>query len=233
MNIKEFKEGLKDGVPIALGYLAVSFSLGIAAKNAGISIIEGGICSFFTYASAGEYAIFSLVAEAASIAETVIMTIVVNARYLLMGCALAQKIEPDEPMFHRLGIGACLTDEIFGISIARKKLHHCYPYGAWLIAVSMWAIGTMAGIAVGNILPTNIVSALSVAIFGMFIAIVIPAGKKDKNVMLAIVTSFILSGLLNYIPLFKFMSSNTIIIVLTVVISAVFAYVFPKEEDHE
>lgn len=231
MNYKEFKDGIKDGVPIALGYLAVSFSLGIAAKKVGVTIIQGGISSFFTYASAGQYAIFALIGSCGSMIETIIMTLVVNMRYLLMGCAIAQKIDVNEKFIHRIGIGACCTDEIFGISIARNKLHHNYPYGAWLIAVSFWAIGTMLGIAVGNILPDDIVKALGVAIFGMFIAIVIPAGKKDKYVMLAIITSFLLSYLLNNLSIFNFMSSNTIIIILTILISAIFAYFFPKKED--
>lgn len=230
---KDFRDGIKDGVPIALGYLAVSFSLGIAAKQVGVSIIEGFVASFFTYASAGEYAIFSLIGASASLLETIIMTFVVNMRYLLMGCALAQKVDPKEKMIHRVGIGACLTDEIFGISIARNNLYHLYPYGAWLIAVSCWAIGTALGIAVGNILPSNVVDALGVAIYGMFIAIVIPAGKKDINVMIAIIVSFVLSALLSYIPLFSFLTTNSIIIILTIVISAVFALIKPIKEDED
>ena len=116
---KVFCEGMRDGVPIALGYFAVSFSLGIAARSAGLTPIQGFIASLFNNASAGEYAAFSLIAAGATYVEVAIITLIANARYLLMSCALAQRFAPGTPFFHRLIIGYDVTDELFGITIAR------------------------------------------------------------------------------------------------------------------
>lgn len=128
---KVFCEGMRDGVPIALGYFAVSFSLGIAARNAGLTPIQGFFASLFNNASAGEYAAFSLIAAGATYLEVAIITLIANARYLLMSCALAQKFAPGTPFFHRLIIGYDVTDELFGITIARPGyLNPFYTYGA-------------------------------------------------------------------------------------------------------
>ena len=132
---KVFCEGMRDGVPIALGYFAVSFSLGIAARNAGLTPIQGFFASLFNNASAGEYAAFSLIAAGATYLEVAIITLIANARYLLMSCALAQKFAPGTPFFHRLIIGYDVTDELFGITIARPGyLNPFYTYGAITLA---------------------------------------------------------------------------------------------------
>lgn len=140
---KVFCEGMRDGVPIALGYFAVSFSLGIAARNAGLTPIQGFFASLFNNASAGEYAAFSLIAAGATYLEVAIITLIANARYLLMSCALAQKFAPGTPFFHRLIIGYDVTDELFGITIARPGyLNPFYTYGAIALAAPAWAMGT-------------------------------------------------------------------------------------------
>ena len=151
---KVFCEGMRDGVPIALGYFAVSFSLGIAARNAGLTPIQGFFASLFNNASAGEYAAFSLIAAGATYLEVAIITLIANARYLLMSCALAQKFAPGTPFFHRLIIGYDVTDELFGITIARPGyLNPFYTYGAIALAAPAWAMGTALGIIAGNLLP--------------------------------------------------------------------------------
>ena len=166
---KVFCEGMRDGVPIALGYFAVSFSLGIAARNAGLTPIQGFFASLFNNASAGEYAAFSLIAAGATYLEVAIITLIANARYLLMSCALAQKFAPGTPFFHRLIIGYDVTDELFGITIARPGyLNPFYTYGAIALAAPAWAMGTALGIIAGNLLPVRVVSALSVALYGRF-----------------------------------------------------------------
>ena len=112
-------EGMRDGFPIALGYFAVSFSLGIAARNAGLTPVQGFLASILNNASAGEYAAFTLIAAGATYWEVAVITLIANARYLLMSCALAQRFSPATPFFHRLLIGYDVTDELFGITIAR------------------------------------------------------------------------------------------------------------------
>jgi len=225
------REGLRDGIPIALGYLAVSFSLGVAAKNAGLSPLQGFFASLFNNASAGEYAGFTVIAADAPYFEILLITLIANARYLLMSCALSQKFSPDTSLIHRIFVGYDVTDEIFGITIARPGiLDPFYTYGAILIAAPAWAGGTALGIIAGNIMPARAVSALSVALFGMFLAIIIPPAKTNKVVGVFVLISFISSFIFANLPLLKTLSGGTRTIILTVVISAIAAALFPVKE---
>lgn len=226
-------KGMKDGIPIGLGYFAVAFSLGIIAKAAGITAIEGFFSSLFTRASAGEYGGYSVILAHGTYIEMVIISIVTNLRYLLMNTALSQKFDPKTKLLTRILTGFCVTDEIFGISIAYEGyLNPLYPFGATLIAGPMWAAGTCCGIIAGSILPANVVSALSVALYGMFIAIIVPPAKKDKVVLISIIASFILSSICTYAPIISNLSSGSRTIILTIAISAIAAYLKPiKEED--
>lgn len=231
-----FKKGIRDGVPIALGYFAVSFSLGIAARRAGFSPLQGFLASLLNNASAGEYAAFALIASGASYLEVAIITLIANARYLLMSCALAQKFIPETPFFHRFLIGYDVTDELFGITIARPgPLNPWYTYGAILLAAPAWASGTALGIVAGNLLPLRAVSALSVALYGMFLAIIIPPARKSRVVAALVAISFFLSFVCNYLPGISSLSDGTRTILLTVLISSAAALLFPvkQEADHE
>ena len=217
-NRKIFCEGMRDGIPIALGYLAVSFSLGIAARNAGLTAFQGFLASLLNNASAGEYAAFTLIAA--------------NARYLLMSCALTQRFAPGTPFFHRLIIAYDVTDELFGITIARSGyLNPFYTYGAIVLAAPAWSVGTALGIMAGNVLPLRVVSALSVALYGMFLAIIIPPARKDKVVAALVAISFALSFAGSYLPVVSSMSSGTRTIILTVVISSAAAILFPRKTE--
>lgn len=231
---KEFKEGIRDGIPIGLGYLAVSFSLGVAAKGAGLTAFQGFIASFLNNASAGEYAGFTVIAANASYLEMMLMTLIANARYLLMSCALSQKFAPDTPLRHRLLVGFDVTDEIFGITIARPgTLNPYYTYGAIVVATPCWAGGTALGVIAGNLLPLRVVSALSVALFGMFLAVIIPPARKNHVVAILILISFLASFSAASLPYISQLSSGTRTILLTVVISAVAAALFPVGDGEE
>lgn len=231
---KVFCEGMRDGVPIALGYFAVSFSLGIAARNAGLTPFQGFIASLFNNASAGEYAAFSLIAAGATYTEVAIITLIANARYLLMSCALAQRFAPGTPFFHRLIIGYDVTDELFGITIARPGyLNPFYTYGAITLAAPAWAMGTALGIVAGNLLPLRAVSALSVALYGMFLAIIIPPARKNRVVAVLVALSFALSFACNYLPGIASLSDGTRTILLTVLISCGAAILFPVKPEEE
>lgn len=229
-NKLAFRKGVRDGIPIGLGYFAVAFSLGIAAKNAGLNPFQSFLASFLCNASAGEYAGFTLIAAGATYIEIAIMTLIINARYLLMSCVMSQRFMPDTKLKHRLLVGYDITDELFAIAVANPGfINPCYSYGAILVALPCWASGTAFGCVAGNILPDRIVSALSVALFGMFIAIFIPPAKKNKVVAGIVVCSFLLSYLSTVIPVVAEASSGIKVIVLTVAISAIAAILFPVD----
>ena len=227
-----FSKGIHDGIPIALGYFAVSFTLGIAAKNAGFSPLQAMIVSFTNNASAGEFAGFTLISQGATYVELAVMIIVANARYLLMSCALSQRLSPDLPLIHRFLIGYDVTDEIFGICInVPGKLNPFYVYGAMSIAIPGWSIGTYLGVFMGNVLPDNIVSALSVGLYGMFIAIIIPPARKNKILALLITISMLSSFLFDKLRFISCIPSGTRIIILTIILSSLAAILFPVKED--
>ncbi len=229
---KDIISGLRDGTPIAMGYFAVAFSLGIIAKKAGLTAIIGFISSFFTRASAGEYGVYTLVAVNASYVELVAMCMVVNLRYMLMSAALSQKLAPATSWINRLLMACCITDEIFGISINHKGYTPpAYTYSAALLSGLFWASGCAAGIIAGGMLPASIVSALSVALYGMFLAIIMPPARVDRDVQYALIACVILSGTCAIAPVVSQWSSGTRTIVLTIVISAVTAWIKPKKND--
>ena len=228
-----FSAGLRDGLPIGLGYFAVSFSLGIAARDAGLTPLQGFFASLFTNASAGEHAVFTLIGAGTTVLEIVLITLIANARYLLMSCALSQRLSPDTSLKHRLLIGADVTDELFGISIAREgMLDPFYYYGAMLTSVPFWATGTALGIMMGTLLPVRVVSALSVALYGMFLAVIIPPCKKSKVITGLVAVSFILSCLATNLPFLTVLSDGNRTILLTLLIAGVAALVFPIGGDH-
>ena len=229
-----FQKGLKDGIPIALGYFAVSFTLGITAKNAGLTALQAMLASFTLNASAGEFAGFTLIAAGAGYLEIAIMEFVANARYLLMSCALSQKLSPDTPLWQRLLIGYDVTDEIFGISISVPgRLNPYYTFGAIAIAVPGWSVGTYLGVLMGNILPANVVSALSVGLYGMFIAIVVPPMKKQGSVRAVVTVSLVISTAFYYIPGLSSLSPGFVIIICTLVAAGLAAFLFPLPEQED
>lgn len=229
-----FRRGIRDGMPIALGYFAVAFTLGIAAKNAGFSAVQAMVESLTNNASAGEYAVFSLASAGAGYWEVAVMTLVANARYLLMSCALSQKLAPETPLYHRMLVAFDVTDEIFGISIAVPgKLNPWYTYGAMAVAIPGWGLGTFFGVVIGNVLPLRLVSALSVGLYGMFLAIIVPPSRKNKVVLALVLASFAASFLASRWTLLAGISSGVKTIALTVAISLAAALLFPVKDRKE
>ncbi len=230
VNKRAFIDGIRGGIPIGLGYLAVSFSLGIMAKQMGLGAFEAFITSLLCNASAGEYAGFSLIAASASYIEVAMMTAIVNARYLLMGCAMSQRLNPDTKLQHRLIMGWDLTDELFAIAIAREGyLNPYFTYGAMLTTVPFWASGTAIGVIAGSIMPTRLVSALSVALYGMFLAVIIPPCKKNGVIAGTVAISFAASYLASMF--LSGISEGTRTVILTIIISAAAALIFPLKSE--
>ena len=230
-NKRAFSKGMYDSIPIALAYFAVAFSLGIMARKAGLTPFQGFLSSMLNHASAGEYAEFTVIEAGAPYIEMALVILITNARYLLMSCALSQRFAPDAPLIHRVLVGFGITDEIFGISIARPgNVNPFYTYGAMALALPAWSSAT----ALGIILPASAVSALSVALYGMFLAIVIPPTKKNKVLGGVVLISFVFSGLFTWLPVTKTLSASMRTIILTIVIAGAAAVLFPvKDETQE
>lgn len=226
------KKGITNGIPIALGYFAVSFTLGIAAKNAGLTALQAALASITNHASAGEFAGFTIIATLGTYLQIMLMTLIINARYFLMSCALSQKLDTKMPFFHRFIMGFYVTDEIFGLAVSvPEKLNPMYIYGMALVASPGWTLGTYLGVVFGNILPAGVVSALSVGLYGMFLAIIIPPARKSKIIAGIVAISMAVSFTFTYAPVVKNIASGTRIIILTVVISLGAAILFPVKEE--
>lgn len=226
-----YKKGMKDGIPIALGYLAVSFTFGIMAKKAGLSILQAVILSATNVTSAGQFAGLTVITAGSSYIEMAFTQLIVNLRYCLMSCALSQKFSNKTSISHRLMVAYGNTDEIFGIcTMSQGVLSPYYAFGAISVAVPGWTLGTFLGALSGSILPANILSALGVALYGMFIAIIIPPAKKSRIILGLVIVSMILSLVFNILPLLSSISSGFKIIILTLLIAGIWAKLFPVDE---
>ena len=232
-----FMAGIHDGAPIALGYFVVAFTLGILAKTAGLTPWQGFVTSAVNIASAGEYAGFTVIAANAPYPEIAVLTLVANARYFLMAAALTQRFSPDTPLLHRLVVSFGVTDEIFGITVARSGcVNPCYNYGALVISVPAWSAGTAAGIMAGGILPAATLSALSVALYGMFVWVILPPAKKSRPIGGMVLASFLLSFMAAHMSPVRELSGGTRTILLTLLIACTGAALFPvheKKEEHD
>lgn len=229
---KWFLKGMRAGIPISLGYFAVSIALGITAKQAGITSWQAALTSLLINASAGEYAGFSLIAAGATYLEVLIMEAVANARYLLMSASLSQKLKSSVSTWQRLLLGFTVTDEIFGVSIALPvALDPFFTYGTFCVATLGWTGGTFVGAVLGDILPVRLLSALSVGLYGMFISVFIPEARKNRVVAALVAISFAASLAFTYLPVISKISEGIRIIILTVVISLLAAILFPIREE--
>lgn len=225
-----FVRGLRDGIPICMGYFAVSFALGITARGVGMNALQAGLMSLGMVASAGEYAAIVLIGSGAGVFEMITTCIVVNLRYFLMSCSLSQKLSPDLPFYHRFMLPYCITDEIFGLSSAVQGwLDPRYSYGLTIISVAGWTTGTVLGVLLGNIMPAWAVNALSVSLYGMFLAIIIPPARKDRFIAGLVVTSMAASGLFAVLPLLREISGGFKVIILTLLIAGAAAFIHPIE----
>lgn len=226
-----FEKGIRDVVPIALGYFAVSFTLGIAARNAGLTPIQALLTSLLSHTSSGEFAGFSLMSQQVSYIEIAITTLILNMRYLLMSCAISQKAT-DMPLVHKLFISNFITDEIFALAITSgKKIDYKYMYGLIILASPAWVFGTYFGSLSGGLLPANVLSAMNLALYGMFIAIIIPPARENKTIAIIVVISMIASFLFTVLPILKSISSGAAIIILTIAISLLAAVLFPVDSE--
>lgn len=208
-NSHQFHCGLKDGIPIGLGYLAVSFTFGIMARGAGLTTLQSVVMSFTNLTSAGQFAALGIIQAGAPFMEMAIAQLIINLRYCLMSCSLSQKLGADMPFFHRFFMSYGVTDEIFGVSVCRPGfLSPFYSYGLICVAVPGWTLGTLLGAVSGELLPARLLSALNVALYGMFLAVVIPPAKTSRILTGVILASMALSLVFAHVPLLAGLSSG-------------------------
>jgi predicted branched-subunit amino acid permease len=226
--------GLRDGFPICLGYFAVAFALGIEAKRVGLTAFQSFLMSTGMVASAGEFAALLLIESHAGVIEMITTCIIVNLRYFLMSCSLSQKLKPAIPAVHRFGVAYCITDEIFGLSSAVPDyLEPFYSYAITVISVLGWSGGTVMGVLVGSILPAMAVNALSVSLYGMFLAIIIPPAKENHFIGGLVAVSMAVSWVFSVLPLTAGISSGFKVIILTILLAGAAAYLKPIEMTEE
>ena len=232
--MSEFKCGLKDSIPIALGYLSVSFSFGILAIKEGLNVIQAGLTSLTNVTSAGQFAGLGIMVAGGTILEMILTQFIINLRYALMSLSMSQKLSEKTKFWHRLVIAFAQTDEVFAVAMAHNKsLTLKYMLGLQLPSIAGWTIGTVAGAIAGNLLPASVCTALGIALYGMFVAIVVPQAKKSRPVMIVVLIALVLSCIIYYVPAFSFISSGISIIICTIAASAVGAWLFPRDEKEQ
>ena len=228
----KIRAGLRDGIPIALGYFSVSFSFGMLAVQDGISPFHAVLISLMNLTSAGQFAGLTVIVSGASLVEMALTQLVINIRYALMSVSLSQKLDSSVKTFQRMLIAYGNTDEIFAVASSKPgTVGSKYMYGLILLPVIGWVGGTLTGAVASTILPAAVISALGVALYGMFIAIVVPVAKQSKEVLLVVAVSLVFSSAFYYLPVLRNISSGFTIIICTVAAAGIGAVLFPTKEE--
>lgn len=228
---QDFLKGVRDGIPICLGYLSVSFGFGILATGLGISLLAAVGISLTNLTSAGQVAGVGIIAAGGSLIEMALTQFIINIRYSLMGISLSQKLDENFSTFHRLVASFGITDEIFAVAVSQKSVSPYYMYGLTVISSFGWVLGTFLGGAAGNLLPESVSSALGIVLYGMFLAIIIPPSKKSKGVLIAVLVAAALSIIFKYV--LTSVSGGFAIIICAVLSAAICAVLFPVKEEAE
>lgn len=234
MRIQELKSGIKDGIPIALGYFSVSVAFGVAAVNAGVPYWGATLISLTNLTSAGQKAGVDVMAVGGSVLLLVITTLIINMRYFLMGVSMSQKVERRMTMWQRLLVAFGITDEIYAVSMARKTdLSASYMAGLIVPPIIGWTGGTLVGSVATGFMPSMLADAMGIALYGMFIAVIVPPSKEQKNVLITVVMAIVSSVMFTYLPYIKNLSSGWAVIIITIAVSSIAATLFPVKEAAE
>ena len=228
----DYKDGLRAGIPIALGYFAVSFAFGLLGTEGGLSVFQTVLISALNLTSAGQFAGLTVILAQGSMFELALTQLVINLRYMLMSFSLSQKIEKRATIFERLTLSFGITDEIFAVSSAHDgDTPPAFVYGAMAVSWPGWVGGTLCGAALGSILPQIVLNALSVALYGMFIALITPSAKEQRPVAYVVLGAMAISTLFYLAPVLNRVSSGFVIIITTLLTAGVAAVFFPVREE--
>ena len=223
---KDFIQGLRDGVPIMAGYVAVSFSFGILAMQGGLSVIQAALTSLTNMTSSGQFAGLQIIAAGGTLIELILTQVIINMRYSLMSLALSPKLDKKIKLWQRLLIAFANTDEIFAVAMSRERsLTFMYMAGLQILPIFGWTAGTAIGAIAGNLLPAALTAALGIALYGMFIAVVVPVARRSRPVLLSALIAIAISCVLYVLKV----SAGISIIVSTVAASALMAFLRPIE----
>ncbi len=228
----DFVRGMMNGIPIFLGYLSVSFGFGIMAVGSGLSVLEAFMISLTNLTSAGQAQGVGIIAAGGTLIEMAAVQFVINIRYALMALSLSQKLDKSFTLPHRLFAAYGITDEIFALCSTKEKiLKPSYMYGVILVSTLGWVTGTFLGAAAGTLLPANVTSALGIVLYGMFIAIIVPPTRKQKNILFVVGMAALLSVICKY--LLPMISGGFAVILSAVIAAVVGAWLFPQKEEEE
>lgn len=231
--MKEFKRGFRAGLPIGLGYFSVSFTFGIMAINYGLSWWQATIISMLTVTSAGQFAGIGIMIHPGQYLQMLLAQITINMRYSFMSISISQKVEKKFTGIYKWMLGFMMTDEVFAVASQEKEVKRIFFAGLGVLPYFGWALGTLFGALLGNVLPERLMSALSLAIYGMFVAIVMPEMQKSFAVVVTVILAAILSCCFYYLPVLSSVSSGITITVCSILAATIGAIMFPREEDHE
>lgn len=233
-NKEKFKRGLRLGMPIGLGYFPVSFTFGFLTVAGGLPWWIGVFISLTNLTSAGQFAGLNLILAGAGYVEVAMTTLIINLRYMLMSLSLSQSIEPAVPVWQRLIFAFGITDETFVVaSMEKKPVKAAFMFGLILLPVIGWNIGTLAGACVSGALPEALQNAMGIAIYAMFIAIIIPPARQSRRILNIIIIAVAVMCILRYVPALSFISSGFRVIIATVTAAGIGAFLYPKEEEEE
>lgn len=228
---KSYLEGLKAGIPIALGYVSVSFTFGIIAITYGLNWWQATIISMLTLTSAGQFAGVGIMVVPGQYITMLISQLTINIRYSFMSVSLSQKVSKKFSGLSRWILGFFMTDEIFAVASTQNVVRRAYFAGLSTLPWFGWALGTLSGALLGNVLPTRVLSALSVAIYGMFVAIVVPEMKKSRPVIYVVTIAFALSCAFKYVPYLNCVSSGLSISFCAIIAAVLGAVFWPVDEE--
>ena len=230
--MNDFKRGMRDGIPIAMGYVPVSFTFGLMAVSVGMTWWQALLISVMNLTSAGQFAGLDIMAASGAYMEMALTEFIINLRYALMSLSLSQKLDRSMTLPHRFAISYGITDEIFGVASSRKgEVGKWYFYGLISLPFSGWQAGTLFGALLGGVLPAMVSDVLGIAIYGMFLAIILPQASEDAACLKVILVAVAMSCCFRWIPVFRHVSSGFVIIICAVAASALGAWLYPVKEE--